>query len=500
MNNVGTVPAPQTQPSSATLEAFRRTLTAGRVSDDAGLLEQFSRDHSVVHGVRPSLVVYPESREQVKSLVVLAAQTGTPLIPVSSGAPHSLGDTVPVAGGVIVDFSRMRRIIKLDSHNRLVRVEPGVTFGELLPQLDRAGQRLNVPLAPRGNKSVVTSALEREVAIMPKYDYDFMDPLMTLEVVYGNGEDFRTGSAAGPGLVDHSLTADLASPWGPSAIDFYRFLSAAQGTMGLVTWAVLRTEMKPQLRNLHFIAVPDCDSARAPIDQILRKRVADECLLLDDTTLATLIAPSISDIDRLRRQLPPFILIVGVAGYDRRAEERVAIYETYLRDICADAKLLAQRMLPGAAGMEATVAQIIANPWTGEPHWKRRRSEDALEIFFLCPPSKVSLYVRQVATLVASSAVQGLDYGVYVQPAVQGRGAQVSVTLPFDGTNRAAVMALYLEASRALFDNGAFFSRPYGPWARMVYDAYPDGAELLRRLKRIFDPAGILNPGKLCFT
>lgn len=491
---------PQTQPSATALETLRGALGPGQASDAPALLEAFRRDHSLVEGARPALILYPESREQVKAIVRLAAETRTPLVPVSSAAPHTLGDTVPSAGGVIVDFSRMRRIIKLDAGNRLVRVEPGVTFGELLPELDRAGQRLNVPLAPRANKSVVTSALEREVSIMPKYDFDFMDPLMTLEVVYGNGEDFRTGSAAGPGRVDETLTADLASPWGPGAIDYYRFLSAAQGTLGFVTWAVLRTEIKPRLRQLHYIALPDGDSALGPIDQILRKRVADECLLLDRTTLATLLAASAADIGRLAAQLPPFTLIVGVAGYQRRPEERVAVYEGYLHEISASAGLVAQRTLPGAAGLEGIVEQVIANPWHAEPHWKRRRGEDGLEIFFLTPLSRFPAYLRQMAALVAASAVPALDYGVYVQPAVQGRGAQVSFTLPFDPDSRAAVTALYLTASRALLDNGAFFSRPYGPWAQMVYERYGDGVRLLHGLKGVFDPAGIFNPGKLCFT
>lgn len=486
-------------PSASTLEAFRQALGPGQTSEAPELLEGYRRDQSLVEGVRPALIVYPESRAQLQSIVALAARTATPLIPVSSGAPHSLGDTVPAAGGVIVDFGRMRRIIKLDAYNRLVRVEPGVTFAELLPALDRAGQRLNVPLAPRASKSVVTSALEREVSIMPKYDFDFMDPLTTLEVVYGNGADFRTGSAAGPGQVDGTLSADLASPWGPGAIDYYRLLSAAQGTLGLVTWAVLRTEIKPQLRHLHFIALPDCERALGPIEQILRKRVADECLLLDRTTLATLLAPAATDIRALAAQLPRFTLIVGIAGYLRRPEERVAVYESYLHEICGSAALVAQRDLPGAAGLERQVEAVIAQPWHAEPHWKLRRDESGLEIFFLCPLSRYPAYVRQMEALVKASAVADLDYGVYVQPAVQGRGAQVSFTLPFNSTTRAAVTTLYLESSRALMNSGAFFSRPYGPWAPMVYARDRNGAQMLQRLKGVFDPAGILNPGKLCF-
>jgi FAD/FMN-containing dehydrogenase len=48
-------------------------------------------------------------------------------------------------------------------------------------------------------------------------------------------------------------------------------------------------------------------------------------------------------------------------------------------------------------------------------------------------------------------------------------------------------------------ENGAFFSRPYGGWAKIVYARYPDGVKALRKLKDIFDPNNILNPGKLCF-
>ncbi len=488
-----------TELSPTTLEAFRQLLGANASADAPALLESFATDHSLVKGVRPSLVVYPQSREQVQAIVRLANDSATPLIPISSGAPHFLGDTVPARGGVVVDFTRMRKVIKLDAYNRMARIEPGVTFGELMPLLGQAGQKLNTPLAPRANKSVVASALEREVPLIPKYSFDFLDPMLTLETVYGTGDDFRTGSAAGPGKVDVNLTADLVNPWGPSAIDYYRFVSAAQGTMGLITWAVIRTEMKPTLHKLFFVALADIDQAWTPVDQLLRKRVVDECLVLDNTTLATLLAANAADIGKLKDQLPPFTLIVGITGLARRPEERVAVYQDYLEEICAATALTPQLTLPGAPGAEAAVAEVLSNPWRREPHWKLRRGEDAHEIFFLCPLSKFPVYVRQMASLVKSSAVPALDLGVYVQPAVQGRGAQVSFTLPFDRANRAAVEALYLSASYALMANGAFFSRPYGPWAKMVYDTYADGADMLRKLKGVFDPAGILNPGKLCF-
>jgi FAD/FMN-containing dehydrogenase len=56
-----------------------------------------------------------------------------------------------------------------------------------------------------------------------------------------------------------------------------------------------------------------------------------------------------------------------------------------------------------------------------------------------------------------------------------------------------------MNASETLKKNGAFFSRPYGSWADMVYDEYTEGVKVLRKLKGVFDPNNILNPGKLCY-
>ena len=97
-------------------------------------LEAFSRDMSFANPVRPAYVVRPRTAEEVQKLVKLANETNTPLVPVSSGAPHFRGDTVPgIGGAVIVDLSRMKKMIFVDRPRRVAMVEPGVTFGELIP-------------------------------------------------------------------------------------------------------------------------------------------------------------------------------------------------------------------------------------------------------------------------------------------------------------------------------------------------------------------------------
>src|SRR5208283_4192137 len=180
----------------------------------------------------------------------LARETNTPLIPVSSGTPHPRGERVPSTGGaIIVDLSGMKRLIHISRKHRMAMFEPGVTFGELIEAVGKEGLRLNVPLAPRKHKSVLGSLLEREPVIMPIYHWDIGDPIGCAEIVFGNGEVFRTGAAAGPGTLEEQWAAggSQKEAAGPSSSSMYRLIQGAQGTMGIVTWVSARCEILPKL-------------------------------------------------------------------------------------------------------------------------------------------------------------------------------------------------------------------------------------------------------------
>jgi len=483
-------------------DALARLVSPQDIIDDPALLKAYATDHSFVSGDVPGLLVYPHRKEDVQGIARLANEHKIPLIPVSSGPPRFRGDTVPARGGVIVDFSRMKRIMKIDPVNRLAMVEPGVTYGTLIPELKKQGQKLIAPLLPRASKSVVASRLEREPVIVPKYQYDYVDPLLTLEVVYGSGDEFRTGSASGPGTLD-TLKADKANPWGPGSVDYFRFISGAQGTMGLVTWAITKTEVLPSLQKLFFIPVEDVRMLTAPMNALLRHRVVDECLALNNVNLATMLAEDWpADYEELKARLPSWTIIVCLAGYRRRPEERVGIMEKYLREACTKLGLKPQTVLPGAEGREKAVLELLSNPWHKEPYWKVRARGSCREIFFLAPLSQAPGYIETMSRVVARYRYPKNDIGGYIQPVVQGRGCHCEFNLPCDessATEMAEVKRLFVDASETLMKNGAFFSRPYGLWSDMVYSKYGEGVTALKKLKGIFDPNNILNPGKLCF-
>jgi FAD/FMN-containing dehydrogenase len=116
--------------------------------------------------------------------------------------------------------------------------------------------------------------------------------------------------------------------------------------------------------------------------------------------------------------------------------------------------------------------------------------------------SQVPRLAATVHDVAAQRRVSMQDVPCYIQPMVQGRGCHCEFVFPRSPTDSAAAMeldALHREAAAQLLRAGAFFSRPYGDWAQLVYRDYADGVAALRRLKGVFDPHGLFNPGKLCF-
>jgi len=89
------------------------------------------------------------------------------------------------------------------------------------------------------------------------------------------------------------------------------------------------------------------------------------------------------------------------------------------------------------------------------------------------------------------------ELGIVVQPQVQGRAFRVEFEL-FHSEDEAVNDKVW-EAEKLLFDRGAFFDRPYGRLCELVYPEATQETELIRKMKKLFDPDGILNPGKLCF-
>ena len=92
--------------------------------------------------------------------------------------------------------------------------------------------------------------------------------------------------------------------------------------------------------------------------------------------------------------------------------------------------------------------------------------------------------------------------GVYMQPMRQGAYCHCEFILPYNKENpieKERMQKFSIKASEVLSDKGAYFSRPYGSWAELAYQKDTMSKNILKEIKNIFDPNGVMNPGKLCF-
>lgn len=466
-------------------------------------LDRYSHDNSFAMPMRPRLVVQPRSSDDVQKIVVWANQTKTPLVPVSSGEPHFRGDTVPsVPEAVIVDLHRMDKIIRIDRRNRMVLVEPGVTYEQLQLALAEKDLRLSTPLLPRQSKSVIASLLEREPRLEPKYSYTLPEPLRCLEVVWGNGEILRTGEAGGyyPTL-EQQWEMGLAQVFsgGPGQVDYYRLVSGAQGSMGIVTWASIKCEILPKVHRFFFIPADDLKDLIECAYRLLRVRLGDEFLVLNSADLAAILSRDTDGIQAVKNRLPPWVVIMGTAGRDLFPEEKVDFQEKDTRDIVQQAGL---RLLPAVSGITGgQMMSALLNP-SREPYWKLTYKGACQDIFFMTTLDKTPVFVSTVFATANALRYPISDIGIYLQPQHQGTSCHCEFNLPYDPGNKIEtdrVKELLETGSEALIKQGAYFSRPYGIWADMVYNRDAANKEMIRTVKGIFDPNNVLNPGKLCF-
>jgi hypothetical protein len=453
-------------------------------------------------GETPGFIVQPQTPGQVEQLVQCAKELRLNLVPASSGPPHMKGGTLLQNKGVIVDLSGMDKIMLLDRRNKVALIEPGTTFLQLKEEAEKEGLKVLMPLLPKQTKSVLASYLERDPILIPKYHWDMTDPLLCTEVIFGNGQLYRTGSAGGPGSIQQKIEAKsmFKNPLGPGQSDLMKIVQGSQGTMGIVTWTSVKLEVKPKIHRLYFVADDNLERLIDFSYRVLRPKLADEFFIVNNRAFASIIAQDSDDIERLSENEKRFVLVYGVSGYDICPEERIAYQEHDIGDIAHSVDVTISNEYMGVSGSD--FAGIIEVP-SSDPYYKQNPKGGFNDIHFLTTLDKAQHFIQIMSDCSARHGYPASELGMYIQPILFGRACHIEFTIYYDPEDRTAVEkmnSLYLNASTKLSKAGAFFSRPYGHWSDLAYERCQDTVLALKKVKSIFDPDRILNQGKLVFT
>lgn len=471
------------------------------VADDASTLERYSKDGSFAVPMKPRLVVKVKSADEVQSIVKLANETGTPLVPVSSTGPGQRGDTVPsVPEAVVVDLSGMKRILSVNRQQRMAVVEPGVTYGELNAALAKEGLEFSMPLAPKAGKSVVASVLDMEPRLNALHQWNFIDPLRCTEVVWGDGNRMYTGEAGGGPLdVEKQQASEKwqVSGTGPMMLDFYRLLTGSQGSMGIVTWASLKCEAASPLHAMHLVPASKAEDLIDFVYRVTRLRLGSEMLILNRAALAALVADDAAGMAKLAADMPAWAALVGISGQTILPEQRA---QAQTLDIAEIAQQFGLKLLPSLPGLSGEKVYAKVTGTGGASSWKKKAKGSFAELFFTTTLDRFPEFGAKMNELASEAGYPLGEIGVYINPQNMGTSHHCEFILPYDGAcaaETARAKKLFVHASEVFAGMGAYYLRPHGIWSRLQLNKDAQSTMILQRMKGIFDPNNIMNTGKL---
>ncbi len=418
--------------------------------------------------ILPDAVAFPASAQEVSSIVRLAFDEGFPVIPRGAGTGFT-GGSVPVNGGVVVSFERMNRIIGIDTDNLVATVEPGVVTWDLQQEVEAKG--LFYPPDPTSLKFSTVGGNIAENAGGPKaVKYGVTrDYVLGLEVVLPDGEIVTTGVRTAKGVVGYDLT---------------RLIVGSEGTLGMVTKAFLRLLPLPQAGKTLFAVFPSLKDAASAVSKIIKARIIPSTLEIVDSTSMRCVE------EYAGAGLPKtgsFLLIEvdgSVDGVEREATE--------IKKICVEAD--------AARVEEATDKKAVKDLW------KARRAISAS--LFRIKPNKInedvvvprSCIVEFVSGIEDIAAKRGLLIACF------GHAGDGNIHVNIMHDRKIAEEAVAADAAvREVFELtlslGGTISGEHG--VGMTKAGYlgmelsPAVIETMKKIKKAFDPKGIMNPGKI---
>jgi glycolate oxidase len=436
--------------------------------DDAAR-DKYASD-GTTHCHRPELVVLPDGADQVSSVVGVCARERVPIVPRGAGTGYS-GGAVPIHGGVVLSLERMNRILEIDESNLLAIVEPNVVTGDLQDAVERVG--LFYPPDPASLRQSVIGGNVAESAGGPRaFKYGTTKAyVLGLQAVLPTGEIITTGGKVVKNVAGYDLT---------------QLLVGSEGTLAIITRVVLRLVPLPAAQlTLRATFASVADAARA-VDRIVAERVVPPAHEKIDADSLEAIARHIGG-----RPLAPAgtaaLVLIEVDGTPAGAAEDAVRVERACHSAGATELL--------RAGTAAERDQL----------WRvRRELSPALRTLapvkfnndIVVPKGRIPQLFELIERLRA-------DFGVRI--ACFGHAGDGNIHVNIMVGDSAAERQRARDAVRVLLDGvlgleGSITGEHGVGLSKAEYlpmQLGPAEIALMQRVKRAFDPPGILNPGKI---
>jgi FAD/FMN-containing dehydrogenase/Fe-S oxidoreductase len=489
------------------LAAALRYAGIEHVDDSSRRRAEYSTDASN-YRVVPSVVVFPRSIDEARAALAVAARDGVPLTS-RGGGTSTAGNAV--GPGIVLDFSRhLHRVLDIDPTARTARAEPGAILDDITAAAAPHGLRYG-PDPSTHARATIGGSIGNNACGSRALKYGrTADNVVELDVLTADGGRFTAGRDAvnpNPGAdlrtgLDAIVRAHLATirtEFGrfsrqvsgyslehllpENGADVAKFLVGTEGTLGIVVGATVRLVESPKAVALAVLGYPDMPTAAEAVPALLpHMPVAIEGM---DARLV--------DVVRTRRgpsavpDLPrgDGWLFVETAG-DTESEARAAAEKIVADAGCLDSTIVSGPVAAALWRIREDGAGLGGRTPAGAPAWPGW--EDAA-----VPPQSLGSYLREFEALLRGHRVDGLVYGHFGDGCVHAR-----IDFPLS-SEPARFREFVVAAAQLVGRHGGSMSGEHGDGrARgelLPYMYSPDAIAAFGEVKRLFDPANVLNPG-----
>ena len=431
-------------------------------------MTEFSADATKISHM-PDAVVFPENSQQVSRILQLATENGFPVVPRGAGTGMS-GGAIPVQGGVVLAMNRLNRILSIDRDNLIAKAEPGV----ITAHLQEAVEALDL-FYPPDPASLKVSTLGGNVAECAgglravKYGVT-RDYVLGLTIVLPTGEILNTGVETRKGVAGYDLV---------------RLITGSEGTLAVITAMTLRLVPKPQSKRTMTAFFSDVSPAVETVSELTRNKIVPTILEFMDRLCIDCVR------EEMHLDLPEgsgAMLLIEVDG----GPSLVAHQARIVADLCRQCGAMA--------------VSVAKDHESAELLWEARRNVSPS--LHKLRPHKINEDIvvprSSLAELVSFLETMSQQYGLPIPAFGHAGDGNIHVNIMLDKedpiqlkSGHAIVKALF----KKVIHMGGTITGEHGigitkaPYLEMEIPAA--GIQLMARIKKAFDPKGILNPGKI---
>ncbi|MGX1197069.1 FAD-binding oxidoreductase [Parvibaculum sp. MBR-TMA-1.3b-4.2] len=468
-------------PSQETLQRFRDIVGPKGFTDDPDTLAPHLVEQRGLYKGKTSAMLSPANVDEVAAIMALAQETKTPIVP-QGGNTGLVGGQLPFEAGeeLILSLSRMKAVRAIDTDNNTLTVEAGVTLLEAQEAAAEADRLFPLSLASEGTCQIGGNLSTNAGG--------------TAVLRYGNARDLVLGLEVvlADGRIWHGLKGLRKDNTG---YDLKQLFIGSEGTLGIITAAVLKLFPRPRAVETAFAAVPSVEAAVS----LLRVAEAESGGMVTTFELVPRIGVEFvtkhldGAEDPLERPSPWYVLIEMTAGRkDAGLKETMeaALATGMEKGLVTDAAL-AQSDSQRAAlwTLRESLSEI------------QKREGGSIKHDVSVPVSSMAAFIEK-----ASKAVQKEMPGIRPVPFghIGDGNVHFNLSQP-EGMDKNAYLAQWDRMAGIVHnivrEMGGSISAEHGV-GRMKRDEIaatkdPVEIDMMRTLKRAFDPAGILNPGKV---